>query len=433
VTPEAPGDGQTVRHPARLVLGLAGTVDYEIAWDAGVIEDLLRRHGIRRDELDLDHPINSERDLVATIAAFVASGAGGERFIGSSAVVEEFAARFDKRITLGGTPVRAAMAMDVLGLASHLHLVSIDDHVRRLLPGSCTYTCSADHDTTDPHLIVQFPAGARLRAGDIDVTAPHPNRLIIANDPPARELVISPELGDALAEAEVFLISGFNVIQEVDVLDQRLADVKQHLRSLPPDGIAFYEDAGFHAAGLNRRVLEALRHEVDVHSMNEDEMQAYLGRPVDLLDPAQVEAALVELAGTLQGPTLVVHTSFWAAAFGPRAPEWRPALLGGVTMATTRFVHGDHFTESDYRAVAELPRQPDGDAVAAALGRRLGDRVCCVPAFLVDQPHPTVIGLGDTFVGGFIATLADTQLSPSMPRAGGDRRPRQESNLRPFA
>jgi ADP-dependent phosphofructokinase/glucokinase len=419
VTTEAPGDGKTVRHPARLVLGLAGTVDYEIAWDAGVIEDLLRRHGIRRDELALDRPIHTERDLVATVAAYVASGAGGERFIASTAVVEEFAARFDKRVTLGGTPVRAAMAMDVLGLASHLHLVSIDEHVRRLLPASCTYTCSAEHDTTDPHLIVQFPTGARLRAGDIDVTAPQPNRLIVANDPPARELVISPELGDALAEADVFLISGFNVIQEVDVLERRLKDLDEHLGSLPPDAIVFYEDAGFHAAGLNRRVVEALRREVDVHSMNEDEMQAYLGRPVDLLDPAQVEAALVELAGSLAGPTLVVHTSFWAAAIGPAAAAWRPALLGGVTMATTRFVHGDHFTESDYRTVGGLPKHPDGDAVAAELGTRLGDRVCCVPALLVDEPHPTVIGLGDTFVGGFIATLARREASSGRP---GSRR-----------
>ncbi|WP_460713521.1 ADP-dependent glucokinase/phosphofructokinase, partial [Nocardioides dilutus] len=407
-----PDGMRTGRDRPRLVLGLAGTVDYEVAWDARVMEDLLRRYGIRRDELSLDRPINTERDLVATVTAFVASGAGGERFIGSSAVVEEFAARFDKRITLGGTPVRAAMAMDVLGLTNHLHLVSIDDHVRRLLPDSCTYTCSADHDTTDPHLIVQFPAGARLRAGDIDVIAPHPNRLIVANDPPARELVISPDLGDALAEAEVFLISGFNVIQEIEVLDQRLADLEQHLRSLPSRAIVFYEDAGFHAAGMNRRVIDALRHEVDVHSMNEDEMQGYLGRPVDLLDPAQVEAALVELAASLPGPTLVVHTSFWAAAVGLAAAAWGPALKGGVTMATTRFVHGDHFTESDYRTMVGAPEHPGGAAVSAALDTRLGDQICCVPAFLVDHPRPTVIGLGDTFVGGFIASLATSTVVP---------------------
>jgi ADP-dependent phosphofructokinase/glucokinase len=403
-------------HKARLVLGMAGTVDYEVAWDGGVLEELVRRHDIRRDELTLDRTIDSERDLVATIVAFLAAGAGGERFIASSAIVEEFAARFDKRITLGGTPVRAALAMRVLGVTCHLHLVSIDDHVRRLLPEGCTYTCSAQEDTTDPHLIVQYPAGARLRARDIDVTAPHPNRLIFANDPPARELVISADLGDALADADLFLISGFNVIQDVDVLDRRLTDLKRHLQSLPSSAVAYYEDAGFHARGLNQRVREALRHDVDVHSMNEDEMQAYLGRTIDLLDPDQVEAALVELAGILGGPTLVVHTSSWAAALGPAAETWRSALLGGITMATTRFRHGDHFTEPDYRAAVGLPQHPAGAALAEALNARLGDRVCCVPAFRVDVPHPTTIGLGDTFVGGFIAALASTQPPPGRTR-----------------
>jgi len=391
---------------SRLVLGLAGTVDYEVDWDARVLEDLVRRHCIRRDELTLDRAIGSERDLVATIVAFVAAGAGGERFVASSAIVEEFAARFTKRITLGGTPVRAALAMRALGVTSHLHLVSIDDHVRRLLPEGCTYTCSATEDTTDPHLIVQFPAGATIRAGDLDVTAPHPNRLIFANDPPARELVISRDLGDALVDAEVFLISGFNVIQEMGVLDRRLEDLKHHLRSLAPSAVVFYEDAGFHAPGLNRRVHEVLCHVVDVHSMNEDEMQAYLGRSVDLLDPDQVEGALVELSAWLGEPTLVVHTKYWALALGPAAAVWGPALQGGITMATTRYVHGDHFTESDYRAAARLPRHPAGVEMAAALSARLGDRVCCVPASRVAAPHPTTIGLGDTFVGGFIAALS---------------------------
>jgi ADP-dependent phosphofructokinase/glucokinase len=390
----------------RLVLGLAGTVDYEVAWDAPVLEELVRRHGIRRDELTLDRTIETQRDLVATIVAFVAAGAGGERFVASSVIVEEFAALFTRRITLGGTPVRAALAMRALGVTSHLHLVSIDDHVRRLLPKGCTYTCSATEDTTDPHLIVQFPAGARLRAGDIDVTAPHANRLIFANDPPARELVISRDLGDALADAEVFLVSGFNVIQDLDVLDRRLGDLLLHLESLPSSAVVFYEDAGFHAPRLNRRVQEALRHVVDVHSMNEDEMQAYLGRSVDLLDPDQVEAAVVELSAWLGNPTLVLHTKYWAVALGPAATVWGQALQGGITMATTRYVHGDHFTEADYQAAALLPKHPAGVEMAAALAARLGDRVCCVPASWVDVPHPTTIGLGDTFVGGFIAALS---------------------------
>lgn len=392
--------------PPRLVLGLAGTVDYEVTWDPRVLEGLVRRHDIRHDELTLDRTIETERDLVATIAAFFAAGAGGERYVASSAVVEQFAARFDKRITLGGTPVRAALAMRALGVKSHLHLVSIDDHVRRLLPEGCTYICSALEDTTDPHLIIQFPAGARLRAGDLDLTAPHPNRLIFANDPPARELVLSDDLGESLSGAEVFLISGFNVIQDPALLAHRLAELERHLESLPKVCRVIYEDAGFHAPALSRQVRDALREVIGIHSMNEDEMQTYLGRPLDLLDPDQVESAVRGLAAGGDGPTLVVHTKYWALAAGRDAGALSEALRGGITMATTRYVHGDHFTEADYRATSKLPAHPDGTRVAEALGARLGDAVSCIPARRVDVADPTTIGLGDTFVGGFVAALA---------------------------
>ncbi|MEB0015075.1 hypothetical protein QN416_26100, partial [Glaciimonas sp. Cout2] len=82
------------------------------------IEHLIREYSIRASELDASIPVMSERDLVVTLLAFLEGGAGGERFVASSDIVETFAARFDRRITLGGTCVRAAMAMQALGIES---------------------------------------------------------------------------------------------------------------------------------------------------------------------------------------------------------------------------------------------------------------------------------------------------------------------------
>ncbi|OZB88606.1 MAG: hypothetical protein B7X41_07240, partial [Microbacterium sp. 14-71-5] len=92
------------------VLGLGGTVDYEVTWDDPTVQALAEAYGIAVDELDRLLPIESERDLVRTVLAFLRDGGGGERYVASSAVVERFAARFDTRITLGGTCVRAAIA-----------------------------------------------------------------------------------------------------------------------------------------------------------------------------------------------------------------------------------------------------------------------------------------------------------------------------------
>lgn len=389
-----------------LVLGLGGTVDYEIAWDPAVLEALVGEYGITRAELSSTLPVDSERDLVVTLLAFLERGAGGERFVASSGIVEQFAARFSKEITLGGTPVRAAIAMEVIGVPATVHLVSIDDHVRRLLPASTAYLCSADHDTLDPHLIVQFPRGTRVRAGDVDITAPHPNRLIYANDPPNRELVLSEDLGRALTGASVFLVSGFNVIQDPDLLAKRLFELKEHLRQLPPAAVVLYEDSGFHVPALNRLVREELVDAVDVWSLNEDELQGYLGRDVDLLDVADVARALDDVHALIPASTLVVHTKHWSLARGAGAADWTAALQGGITMASTRYLHGDGFTADDHARTGLLPRQPAGERLARGLEAELGVLVRCVPAFVLETDTPTTIGLGDVFVGGFVAALA---------------------------
>jgi ADP-dependent phosphofructokinase/glucokinase len=390
----------------KLVLGLGGTVDYEIAWDSSVLEELINEYSIHESDLGPSIRVESERDLVVSILSFLKDDVGGERFVASSDIVESFAARFEKRITLGGTCVRAALAMRVRGVTSTVHLVSIDDHVRRLLPRDIEYICSAQHDSTDPHLIVQFGEGARVRAGDIDLRAVHPNRLIFAHDPPNGELVLSDQLGEVLSEAEVFMISGFNSIQYTGLLNQRLRSIKQHMQHLPPEAIVYYEDAGFHVPSMSQHVRDALIDIIDVYSMNEDEMQAYLGRSLDLLDVDEMERALRELHALISVPALVVHTKYWSLAVGESASTYEAELLGGITMASTRYRHGDGFTEREYREVGGLPPSARGAEFAAAIENRMGSEVRCLPAFVLTGDHPTTIGLGDTFAGGFIAALA---------------------------
>jgi len=390
----------------KLVLGLGGTVDYEIDWDSGVIEALIAEYAIRASELDQRVAVETERDLLVALLAFVRDGSGGERFVASSALVETFAARFRTRITLGGTCVRAAIGMRVLGITCTLHLVSIDDNVRRLLPEGCEYISSAQRDTTDPHLIVQFAQGARVDSGDIHLVAPHPNRVIFTNDPPNRELVLSAQLEDTLRDADVFMVSGFNVIQDAQTLETRLRELLSAMRRLPEHAVVFYEDAGYHVPELSALVRRELVGRVDVHSMNEEEMQAYLGRQVDLLDAERLRTDLEELHELIPAAVLVVHSKHWSLALGERAGDFGDALRGGVVMASTRYLHGDGFTEQDYRDVERLPNSTRGAEVASRLESMLGARVRVIAALDLDTGSPTTIGLGDTFVGGFIAALS---------------------------
>ncbi|MFK3676353.1 ADP-dependent glucokinase/phosphofructokinase [Microbacterium sp. NPDC090218] len=389
----------------QLVLGLGGTVDYELRWDSAVLDRLADEHAVRRAELNAATPIVDERSLLLAILAFVSAGTGAERFVASSEVVEGFAAHFGYEVTLGGTGVRAGLVLDGLGIPSVQHLVSIDDTVRRLLPPGVRFVCSATQDTLDPHLIVQYPAGARIRLRDGVVVSPGANRLIFANDPPNREMRLADELAEELANASAFLVSGFNTMQDRELLRRRLITLQQAMRALPSDALVYYEDAGFYTRAFAETVRERLLPRIDVYGLNEDELQEYLGRPVDLLDPAEVTRALEGIRALIPVPALVVHTRYWALAIGAEAARHGAALESAVRVAATRFRLGDGFTARQVAETAGMRRHDAGAALVDAIEAAVPDAIG-VPAFALDVENPTTIGLGDTFVGGFLAAHA---------------------------
>jgi ADP-dependent phosphofructokinase/glucokinase len=400
---------------SRVVLGLGGCVDHELTLTAGVLEKLTAEYGIGAAELTSPATVTSERELVVSILSYLAQGRGGEHFVASAPALETFAGRFPHRAALGGTSVRAGLLMSRLGVPSTMHLVSVDDTVRRLLPPDIAYIASGTADSFHPHLVVQYDRGLRIRSGDLDLTAPFPNRLIYVNDPANGAMLLSPGLGARLAAADIFLISGFNAMRSAAQLDHRLADLRRHMRHLPPDAVTYFEDAAYHEPAFSRRVRDALLDTIDVYGLNEDEMQSYLGHPVDLLSAAEVAEALTALHALLPVPALVLHTKYWALAFGEGAGTFAEALDTGTVLAATRYAYGDDFTDADIDRLRRQPRRPESASFAAALRARMGGTVHCVPGFALDVEHPTTIGLGDTFVGGFLTVLAAKQ---EVPRRG---------------
>jgi ADP-dependent phosphofructokinase/glucokinase len=399
---------------SHVVLGLGGGVDYELKLSAPTLAQLVGEYRIRDAELTSSVTVTNERDLVISILTYIKNGGGGEQFVASSDALREFAGRFPTRVTLGGTSVRAAIAMSRLGAPSTLHLVSLNDLVRRLLPASCNYICSGRQDTLYPHLIVQYDQDMRVRVGDIDIRAPFPNRLIYVNDPANEAMLLSDELGSLLRDARVFLISGFNAVRDQRMLDQRLCTLRGHMRQLPPEAVVYYEDAGFHEPAFSQRVRNALLEVIDVYGLNEDEMQSYLGHAVDLLSVTEVEHALKSLQTLIPAPTLVVHTKYWSAAFGEGAGEYAGPLNDGIVIASTRYSHGDEYTDRQYELMRSRPRRSEAVEFAAALEGRMGAVVRCLPGFSLDVAEPTTIGLGDTFVGGFLAAVSQKNASALM-------------------
>ena len=370
-----------------------------------MLEQLVAEYEIRDSELALSVQVTNERNLVISVLAHMKHGAGGERFAASAEALRGFARRFPGRIGLGGTSVRAALAMSKLGVPCTLHLVSLNDHVRRLLPPSCDYISSAREDTLDPHLVVQYDSSTRVQVGELDVDPPFPNRLIYVNDPANASLVLSEQLGSLLRDAEIFLISGFNTMRNRDLLVERLSTLQEHMQQLPPEALVYYEDAAFHRPAFRSRVRDALLEVIDVYGMNEDEMQADLDRSVDLLSATDVERALSSLQALIPAPTLVLHTKYWSLALGERAGEYAEALSEGIQIASTRYCYGDDYTNGQYELTRGLPMRPEALAFATALEERMGQVLRCVPGFRLEVHQPTTVGLGDSFVGGFLAAL----------------------------
>ncbi len=196
-------------------------------------------------------------------------------------------------------------------------------------------------------------------------------------------------------------------MQDETLLAERLDTVSTLLERLPQEAWVFAEDAGFYDPRFSELIFERLGGEIDIFSLNEDELQGHLGARLDLLDAAQVNEALADLAERLPVPWIVLHTKAWAAAYGDGAARFAGALRGGTNMATTRFCFGDDFTLQDYQRIGRLPSDPAGAAFAAALNRERGEHVCCVPVARVDPSTETTVGLGDAFVGGFLHALLD--------------------------
>jgi len=390
---------------AKIALGFGDNVDYEIVWDSAVLEHLITHYAIQASDLTADAPIGTERDLVISILHFLESGTGGERFVAAPALIEHFAQRFTKKITLGGTSVRAAIAMRKLGCVSALHLVTVNEPVRRLIPADSPYVCSNAVDTLYPHLIVQFASSAHVCASDIDLRAHRANRIIYHHDTDNITMRLNKDFARLLPAAQALLISGFNAMQSEELLLDRIAAVQCMIDALPQGACVFFEDAAFYNPSFSTRIQQALAGRITVYSLNEDELQAHIGRRLDVLNAAQMETALATLHHLIAAPILVVHSLYWALAYGAAAQDYAAALKGGVTMATARFCYGDDFTEREYRAVAALPPNPDGVRFAEDLTRRLKDNVCCVPVAHVEPSQPTTVGLGDAFVGGFLAAL----------------------------
>lgn len=393
----------------KIALGFHTCVDYELVWDTQVVEEQIRAFNICADELQTDIHVDTERAVWIACLAHLKEGIGGEMVPDTSEACVDFANHFKYSITLGGTATRAAIILDGLGYGSVLQTSCYNEHVKRLMPSRVRVLPGVpkDHDDIYPHVVLQCRKGVRICANDIDFVTPRENRVMVSRDVDSLNIPVLPEeFGKMITDAEVFLLGCFSEILESQILEDRVAKTKKLWESLPEHAVTVMEDGCYVKKEFRYYVHRELAPVTDILSMNEDELQEYIGERIDLLDPGAVVKAIEYVYKKSGIKTILVHSAVWALAYGEKAGIMYRSLEGGITTASTRFRKGDQFTAEDYRETALMPGRADSAAFCEKLKEMLGDKICCLPCKdLSDVKHPTVVGLGDSFAGGLLPGL----------------------------
>ena len=393
----------------KIALGTHACVDWECAWDADVLCTLAQNYEIKKEELREMEKITSERDLVIAVLDYMRNGSGGELIPESSAIVEYFAKKFPYRTTLGGTATRAAIVLSRLGYPSVLQLCCYNSTIRDLLP-ELVHGVSANPNSTErvyPHVSITYPKNIHISVNDIDFVTSRENRVLMSRDVDSVEMPIDENFGKYLKDAKVFLLGCFNEVVDFEILKDRMGKCRKFLSDMPEGSIVLFEDGCYHIKEYRSYVHEQLREHIDILSMNEDELQQYVGHRINLQNPAQVLLTIQQVYAAVRVPTLFVHSSLWAISYGENAFRYKESLESGIAMAATRFRFGDEFGWDEYNRANALEPQITGAKFAEKI-QGLSDKVCCVPCKnLSFVENPTVVGLGDTFAGGMLMKLSE--------------------------
>ncbi len=393
----------------RIALGMTNGIDWEIRWDDKTITRLIEEYRITSASIRKLSIISSMEDLLSSILYFMRKGEGASAYVSDIKINTDFASYFDYITTIGGAGTRAGIAIGKLGYSSIVHLVSNNETTRQLLPDSITTYCGNDHDTFYPHLIVQYPAGARIRTGDIDITTTRANRLMYLHDPDIMTMPVSKDFFKAAKDCNVLLIGSFTTLPDPEDGLRKAEEVLSYIHEYSaPDIEIYYEDSN-PPRGLesgHNKIWKRVAKEVSIFGLNEDELQNHIGRKIDLMNPSEVTQALKELKELFPCSCYVLHSKHYALAYGENAGKYKSSLLAGIAMATGRLVHGDALTKADIGNIKLRRTETESELFAKEMNEANPD-IVALPSFEVNESSVTTIGLGDAFVGGFIAELSD--------------------------
>lgn len=365
--------------------------------------------------------ITDRKELLETIVYYCRNGIGGEVDIQKPELVKEV---FAYRNGMGGTAAQAALALAAVGAHSVIHLTDDTKEVRTQLESECVHYVSEEgkleaaveaegRNPQECHFILQFKKGDVICLGEQEIVIPCSNRLILTQNTVNEVLPFwQPYFAWIEEHADLVssnVLSSFNCILDARILEERLLYLKEHIRRYHkknPAGIVYFEDAHYHSGEIRRLCIETIYPEVDIVSMNEEELSYTLnemyGIKTDVEDAESCIAGMEWLIKHFAIPYgIVVHTKDVSMYVGnPLKADIESGLMYGNIMATAKAMAGGYGSREQIEKVLKLPLGPKGmEWRRKILNSPQRDRVICVPTRYIDKPAYT-IGLGDSFTGG---------------------------------
>ena len=420
--PKKTASGKQQRQP---LLDFCSNLDVVLFWDITKYNRLLAQHLHGKPEQGLGTPIVSMEDFARITSWYISRGLGGNAEITNGEVCTWLQELFSSEESLGGTCAQAAAALGAMGFSVDAHLTDKSMAVCRLLKDKGTMVIEGNMRLPagklscpkEPiyHIILQYQKDDELIIGDERIKIPCSNRLIFFYDSVHKNFPISEDFlryhERAASSPSSYLLSGFDAMSEISILQERLDTLTAHLKVMRqnhPATVFYLEGAFYLNPEIKRHLMRRLCPMMDIVGMNEEELAEQvqdLGDNIDLSDARQVLSGLDKLRGIYGIRGVVLHTKDYALYYGKDIPghDLEAGLTMGNMMAATRARLGKYGTVEECRETLLLPVSEIGVAFAEKILNVAvlpeDERLFIVPSRYMEHPRYT-IGLGDTFTAG---------------------------------
>ncbi len=411
-----------IQKKKRVAFAYASNLDVLIRWDVEGFNRLAAEFLREAPSFRSGEAVGSMEDCARILSYFVIHGYGGEVDIVSGEVAELLPKYFGVDYGLGGTCAQGAAALGALGFPVLAHLTDCSGEViDRMAPGqietvkdgtAVPVAEAVSGEKPRMHFIVQFNKGDVVKVMDREYVVPLSNRLILDFDQLHKIMPVSEDFlhyceGSAQRLCS-YGISGFNGIQDMGVIRERLDCLTRHyaaVKQANPHCRIYFESAHYINDQVRDYIYRVLPEYTDIMGMNEEEfadLAKKAGCPADTGSIVSILEGLEHLFKIYPWKGIAMHSKDYALYYGDDMPDvdLEMGLTLGNLVSGTRARTGRYASLEDCAESLSLPLSGAGLGFAQKLAQLTPRRkALLVPSRYMEKPR-TTIGLGDSFVAG---------------------------------